>query len=69
MLVEVGGVSHEAGTAEVLGSPYKADDFGVVEVVAFEAVEVRGSGLDFPLEFVGVHHHGRGGLEVEFGVF
>jgi hypothetical protein len=41
----------------------------VVEVVAFEAVEVRGSGLDFPLEFVGVHHHGRGGLEVEFGVF
>jgi hypothetical protein len=68
LLKEVGGVTAEAVSAQVLHGPAQADDLCAAQVDALEAVHVRASGGDLAFERSSVDNHGNRLVGIEVGL-
>lgn len=68
LCVEVGGVAHEGGTAEILDGPDNDNDFCAAKIDTLEAIEIARTGGDLLLKSVGVDHHVDSVVGVEVGI-
>lgn len=66
--VEVGGVAHEGGAAEILDGPDHDNNFCAAKIDPPEAIEIAGPGRDLLFERVGVDHHVDRVVDVEVGI-